>query len=304
MKSLLSCIVMTSSLRVLRYAAFSTSPSGGNPAGVVMDADGLDEATMQRIAADVGYSETAFLTARGLKPDGAIRVRYFSPETEVAFCGHATIAAGVALGEAQGPGRFPLITNVGPVLLTVNRADTGAQAATGDGAITATFESPPAGAEPLPEAHQDRLLATLGWSRADLNPRFPAMIGTAGNRHPVLVASHLDRLAHLDYDFPALTHLCREHDWTTIQLVVSLGDGRWRSRNPFPLGGVIEDPATGAAAAALAGYLRTLGAARAGDRLIIEQGVEMGRPSTIDTLIAATTALVTGTATRIPTSPA
>jgi PhzF family phenazine biosynthesis protein len=295
---------MTPSLSVLRYAAFSASPLGGNPAGVVLAADGLDDRTMQRIAADIGYSETAFLTARGLPPDGAIRVRYFSPETEVAFCGHATIATGVALGEAQGPGRYSLITNVGPVLLTVNRADTGAKAGTGDGIITTTFESPPASAEPLPESHQDGLLATLGWSRADLDPRFPAMIGTAGNRHPVLVASHLDRLADLDYDFPALAHLCRAHNWTTIQLVVSLGDGRWRSRNPFPLGGVVEDPATGAAAAALGGYLRALGKVRAGERLIIEQGIEMGRPSTIDILIAASAVLVTGTAAPIPASPA
>ena len=87
---------------VLRYAAFTADPSGGNPAGVVLDADGLDDATMQRIAADVGYSETAFVTPSG--DNGDLDVRYFSPLAEVPFCGHATIATGVAWGERHGPG--------------------------------------------------------------------------------------------------------------------------------------------------------------------------------------------------------
>ena len=78
---------------VLRYSAFTTDPSGGNPAGVVLDARGLSDAAMQRIAADVGYSETAFLVPRA---DGELDVRYFSPLAEVSFCGHATIAAMVA----------------------------------------------------------------------------------------------------------------------------------------------------------------------------------------------------------------
>ena len=284
---------------VQRYAAFSASPDGGNPAGVVLHAEGLDDSAMQQTAADIGYSETAFLTGRGLTPDGAIRVRYFSPKAEVAFCGHATIATGVALGEVGGPGEFPLLTNAGPVLLTVDRTGDGVDDEAGT--ITATFESPPAGAEALPEEHLDELLATLGWSRTDLDQRFPPMVATAGNRHPVLVARQLDRLAGLDYDVPTLAQLCHEHDWTTIQLVTPLADGCWRSRNPFPIGGVVEDPATGAAAAAFGGYLRALGRVQVGDRLVIEQGVEMGRPSTITILVGASTILVTGTAAAIPT---
>jgi predicted PhzF superfamily epimerase YddE/YHI9 len=64
------------STEVLRYTAFSADPAGGNPAGVVLDATGLDDAEMQRIAAKVGYSETAFLTA---EHDRNYRIRYFSP---------------------------------------------------------------------------------------------------------------------------------------------------------------------------------------------------------------------------------
>ena len=84
---------------VLRYAAFTDDPAGGNPAGVVLDAEGLDAAAMLAIAADVGYSETAFLRPRG---GGEYDVRYFSPLAEVPFCGHATIASGVALADAGG----------------------------------------------------------------------------------------------------------------------------------------------------------------------------------------------------------
>ena len=88
--------------KVERYSAFSDQPGGGNPAGVVLDATGLDADAMQAIATEVGYSETAFLVRR----DGpaAFAVRYFSPLAEVPFCGHATVATGVALARRDGPG--------------------------------------------------------------------------------------------------------------------------------------------------------------------------------------------------------
>ena len=78
---------------ILRYSAFTTDPAGGNPAGVVLDVAGASDAEMQKVAAEVGYSETAFLTSMG---GGVVDVRYFSPLAEVPFCGHATIASAVA----------------------------------------------------------------------------------------------------------------------------------------------------------------------------------------------------------------
>ena len=84
---------------ILRLAAFTDDPRGGNPAGVVIGTHLPDAAEMQRIAAEVGYSETAFLAG-----DGGTRwtVRYWSPAAEVPFCGHATIASAVALHERYG----------------------------------------------------------------------------------------------------------------------------------------------------------------------------------------------------------
>ena len=100
-----------------RYAAFSDDPAGGNPAGVVLDAAGLSPAQMQLIARRVGYSETAFVT--GPLAAAEIAVRYFAPEGEVDFCGHATIATAVAIGERIGVGTYTLATRVGPVDIAV-----------------------------------------------------------------------------------------------------------------------------------------------------------------------------------------
>src|SRR4051812_35815961 len=97
----------------LRYAAFTTDPAGGNPAGVVLDAGGLDDDAMQAIAADVGYSETAFVVPAAA--EGELDVRYFSPLAEVPFCGHATVAAAVAWAERHGLGRLALNTRAGRV---------------------------------------------------------------------------------------------------------------------------------------------------------------------------------------------
>ena len=96
-----------------RYAAFSDRPDGGNPAGVVLDAAGLSDVRMLAIAAELGYSETAFLSGSD--------IRYFSPLAEVPFCGHATIATAVALAERDGPGEVVLATASGTVPVTTRR---------------------------------------------------------------------------------------------------------------------------------------------------------------------------------------
>ncbi|TIV08139.1 MAG: PhzF family phenazine biosynthesis protein, partial [Mesorhizobium sp.] len=92
---------------ILRIAAFSNGNTGGNPAGVVIGEALPDTADMQRVAAEIGFSETAFAAPEG----DSWRVRYFSPESEVPFCGHATIALGAALVRKFGNGVFALILN-------------------------------------------------------------------------------------------------------------------------------------------------------------------------------------------------
>ncbi len=147
------------------------------------------------------------------------------------------------------------------------------------------------------------MLAALGWSSDDLDPGLPPAIGFRGNRHPVLVAGNLHRLATLSYDFVSLQRIGRAHDWVTVQLVAATGPGTWRARDPFPWGGVVEDPATGAAAAAFAGYLRSRRRAATGDTFVVKQGVEMGRFSRIEVELLERAALVSGHAVRISGVP-
>ncbi|GAA2764045.1 PhzF family phenazine biosynthesis isomerase [Streptomyces paradoxus] len=278
-------------MEILRYVAFSTDPEGGNPAGVVLDASGADDAAMLATAAEVGYSETAFAVEAC---DGSLNVRYFSPLAEVPFCGHATIATAVAHAERHGTGRLLLRTAAGLVTVTTDR--------TADGTLVATLVSVAPRTVPLDEADLAELLAILGWSAGDLDPALPPRVAFAGAWHPVIAAATRDRLADLDYDMPALTALMARRDWTTVDLVWRESPAVFHARNPFPPGGVTEDPATGAAAAAFGGYLRELELTSVPATLTIHQGTDMGRPSTITVTVPAdpgTGIGVTGAAVRL-----
>ncbi|MER5183080.1 PhzF family phenazine biosynthesis isomerase [Streptomyces sp. NPDC002896] len=255
---------------ILRYSAFTHDPAGGNPAGVVLDASGLDDAAMLTIAAEVGYSETAFVTGRD-EASRRFRVRYFSPLAEVAFCGHATVALAVALGERLGTGEIVLDTLAGeiPVATMVD----------GKGAVLATLTSVSTHSRPAATAELDAALKTLGWAPGDLDPALPPHVAFGGNDHLVLATASRERLADLDYDFDGLAEVMRRHGWTTVHLVWRESPERFHARDPFPVGGVVEDPATGAAAAAFGGYLRTVGLVTGPATIAIRQGEDMGRAS-------------------------
>jgi PhzF family phenazine biosynthesis protein len=272
---------------ILRYAAFTTDPAGGNPAGVVLDARGLDDAAMQAIAAEVGYSETAFLTAD--ETDGVRPIRYFSPKAEVPFCGHATVATAVALAERIGPGSVTFSTASGPVPVTVGKSADG---------LRATLTS----VEPYVEAVDDasEALDILGWRADELDPALPPYIAYGGARHLVLSASTRQRLADLEYDFDRLLRYMLERDLTTVQLVWRESASTFHVRDPFPVGGVVEDPATGAAAAAFGAYLRELGLVQPPALLTLYQGQDMGRPSQIQVELRADDTRVRVSGTAVP----
>ncbi|MFD4246614.1 PhzF family phenazine biosynthesis protein [Streptomyces sp. NPDC058525] len=261
---------------VLHYTAFSGDPAGGNPAGVVLDAAGLDDSAMLGIAAGLGYSETAFLTAPpeglGGEPGRSFTVRYFSPKAEVPFCGHATVATAVALGERIGPGEVLLATRAGTVPVSVTARD---------GLLRATLTSVEPHTEEIGADDLAEALAALDWPAADLDPAFPPRIAYAGARHLVLGAGTRARLADLSYDFARLEALMRRLDLTTVQLVWRAGPAEFHVRNPFPVGGVVEDPATGAAAAAFGAYARELGLVPQDAVLTLHQGADMGRPGVL-----------------------
>lgn len=281
---------------VLRYAAFSTDPSGGNPAGIVLDASGLSDHEMLAIAADVGFSETAFLTPPpadlDAPPGRGFKLRYFSPLAEVAFCGHATVATAVALGERIGPGDFVFSTPAGVVPVTVSQRD---------GVPYATLTSVEPHTSTVANDDLVEALAALGWAADELDPALHPAIANAGNDHLVVAAATRERLAALDYDFDRLKALMEKLGLTTVQLVWRESDTVFHVRDPFPVGGVVEDPATGAAAAALGAYLRDkrfVGADESA-QLTLHQGHDMGRPSLliVDLVAGDSRVRVSGAAT-------
>lgn len=277
-------------VEVLRYTAFSADPAGGNPAGVVLDASTLDDAAMLAVAAELGYSESAFLTA----PDGrgGHTVRYFSPKAEVPFCGHATVAAAIALAERDGPGDLVFSTPAGTVPVTVARE--------GD-ELRATLTSVEPHITDIAPEDLTETLAALDWPATELDPALPPRIAYAGARHLVLAAATRERLADLSYDFARLETLMHRLGLTTVQLVWRESGTVFHVRDPFPVGGVVEDPATGAAAAAFGAYARELGLAPHDAVLTLHQGADMGRPGTLTVELRPgdTRIRVTGTGTRI-----
>jgi len=252
-----------------RLSAFTNDPAGGNPAGVWVGNELPDAATMQRIAADVGASETAFVApATGTDRE----VRYFSPELEISFCGHATIATGVVLGTTEGEGTYRLATSIGEVPVTARIRN---------GKAEASLVSVDTQHKSVPGELLDEALTALGWSGDDLDRSIAPAVAYAGAWHLVLAVAKADRLADLDYDFEKLKALMLRENLTTLQLVWREEEFLFHSRNPFPIGGIVEDPATGAAAAALGGYLRDAGIISTPATFHIRQGEAMGRPSRI-----------------------
>ncbi|HEX6693117.1 MAG TPA: PhzF family phenazine biosynthesis protein [Longimicrobiales bacterium] len=265
---------------LFRLAAFTTTPDGGNPAGVWIGEALPDAATMLRIAGDVGFSETAFIAPVSGKNR---TVRYYSPAAEVPFCGHATIAAGVLLGGRDGDGRYDLESAVGSIAVEVR--DRG-------GMREAALTSVPPRQKPAGDTLLAPTLQCLGWDADDLDPQIPPVVAFAGSWHLVLAARFAARLDTLDYDFDTLRAIMLGDELTTIQLVWRENPTVFHSRNPFPVGGIVEDPATGAAAAALGGYLRDAGLIEPPVSILIRQGEAMGRPSRITVEIPATGGIV------------
>jgi PhzF family phenazine biosynthesis protein len=251
-------------LSLQRIAAFSDGASGGNPAGVVLCEALPGAADMQAFAAELGYSETVFAAPES----GGWRTRYFSPAAEVAFCGHATIALGIALGAQHGLGIFSLYLN--QARITVEALGTPA-------APAAALQSPPTRSRPADEPLVAEALSLFGLGLTDLDPRMPPAMAHAGADHLVLALRTRGQLAAMRYDFDSGRALARREGIGTFSLVHAEDQQRFHVRNPFPIGGVYEDPATGAAAAALAGYLRDL-AWPHGGRIMIAQGDDMGVP--------------------------
>jgi PhzF family phenazine biosynthesis protein len=195
------------------------------------------------------------------------------------------------LGETEGDGTYRLATAVGEVSITVH-----SQGGVREASLT-SVEPKNTGAS---DVLVNEALCALGWQFSDVDGSIPPARVYAGAWHLVLAIKDPHRLAKLNYDFERLKALMLREGLTTLQLVWRESTNVFHSRNPFPVGGVVEDPATGAAAAALGGYLREAELIAVPATIFIRQGEAMGRPSRLTVEIPATGGIVVrGTAVPI-----
>ena len=175
---------------VKRVAAFSQGDIGGNPAGVVLLNEPATEVDMARLAAEVGYSETALAVSQD-ETGRNWRVRYFSPESEVPFCGHATIALGVVLGQHTGPGTFALTLNDASITVEADASDKG---------MVATLTSPPTNSQAIGDEALSDVLSLFGLNKVDLDNRLPPARIHGGADHILLPLKARSQLAEMSYD--------------------------------------------------------------------------------------------------------
>jgi len=262
-------------MSLIRIAAFSDGDIGGNPAGVYISDELPSTSEMQAIAAEVGYSETVF--AKPLSDDisSGFRVRYFSPESEVPFCGHATIALGAALAMQHGAGIFKL---------KLNETDITVEGIVDEATYSSALQSPSTHSKPAEQALIDDALALFSYSQNDLNPKIPPAFANGGANHLIIGLNSREALSAMDYDLNAGREFMNNSDLVTVMFAYAETPQFFHTRNPFASGGVFEDPATGAATAAFAGYLRDLrwpNYVENKNEINIVQGEDMGARSLI-----------------------
>ena len=243
--------------RYLVADVFTATPLEGNQLAVFPDGRGLDGDLMQRTARELNLSETVFV----LPPehDGDVRVRIFTPASELPFAGHPVLGSAFVLGQATGAAKVILETAAGPVPVELERD--------GDRIAFGRMEQPIPVAEPY--EHAAELLAALGVRQSGL----PVEAYRNGPRHVYVELASEAEVAGLRPDQRALAEL-------EIGANAFAGRGRaWKTRMFAPFHGVPEDPATGSAAGPLAVHLARHGRIAFGDEIEIRQGEEIGRPS-------------------------
>jgi trans-2,3-dihydro-3-hydroxyanthranilate isomerase len=236
---------------------FTRTPLTGNQLAVFTDARGLDGETMQALTLELGFSESVFVLPA--EQGGTARIRIFNPREEMPFAGHPVLGTAFVLGAPLQRGVVELETGVGIVSVVLERDEGGAIA-------FGRMRQP----VPTVEAADERaVLAALGVPRSEL----PVELYDNGARHVVVVLESEAALAALRPGGDAVAAL----GVTGLNAIVG-SDGSWRSRM-FWEGG--EDAATGSAAGPVACHLARHGAVGWGEEIVIVQGVEMGRPSTL-----------------------
>lgn len=271
---------MSREYHLFQVDAFTTVPFSGNPAGVVLDAEGLDASRMQMIARELGNPETAFVFGPS-KDDHDVAIRFFSPRTEVPICGHATIAAHYVLAHlgrsAEGLIRQHSPAGIREVIVSRRRD--------GDWAIRMR-QGRPAFEPPLRHAIVARILDAVCAGAAALAP-YPVQIVSTGHSKVMIGLRGIDALSSLRPDPDALTAISRDigsNGFHFFVLTNGASQPLTECRMFAPAVGILEDPVTGNANGPLGAYLvRNNLVAHNGHELTFwsSQGVAMGRPGRV-----------------------
>lgn len=258
---------------------FTTERFGGNPLAVLPDARGLSDAAMQAIAKEFNLSETTFVLPPA-DPAHKARVRIFTPAVEMPFAGHPNVGTAHVLAsvDVSGVDHYVFEELAGPVRVDIIRDALGAVSATRVAA-------------PLPlslgrTVPPTTVAACAGLATSDvMTGAHQPVVASVGAGFVIAEVTDAAALARAAPDLAAFRQAAEATPGMqlrfSLHLYTRLGPDRYRARMFGPLGGVLEDPATGSANAALAALLRSLSPGDSVARYAIEQGIEMGRPSLI-----------------------
>ena len=269
-----------------RYAildVFADTPLEGNPLAVVSDCDGLDQQRMQRIACEFNLSETVFVLPAENSVHSA-RIRIFTPAHEMPFAGHPTVGTAVLIGLLRGrdaPGQPEMVVvleeEVGTVRCGVFLRS--------ENVAHAIFDLPRLPEPMRRELDRDAVAGALGLASSEIGfENHLPVVYSAGFPYRIVPVRDLDTLAKAAPN-PSLWPAAFGElpNSTYVYCRQSAHHQRdFRARMFAPMAGIVEDPATGSAVAALAGVIHKFDGLRPGShRFVIEQGIEMGRPSLI-----------------------
>ncbi len=265
-----------------RYDAFTTEPGRGNPAGVVLETEGLTEEQMQAIAKRAAYSETAFVFPSD-KAD--LRLRYFTPGAEVPLCGHATVGSLYALCEKGliAEGELTIETGAGILPISVVRKDGRVQI----GMTQAAYREKPF------RGDKAALAQAIGLEEADLDERYPIVYGYTGLWTVALPVKNLESFAKMKADNLRFPSILTDEPYASVHpfCLETVYEGAMIHARHFssPRNNIGEDPVTGTASGVMGAYYKRHVAEDPGRELLVvnEQGLEIGKDGIVETLVPA-----------------
>jgi len=283
-------------IQVCHYDAFSNVPNKGNPAGVVLDGENLNEEQMREVAEKVGFNETAFPLASD-KAD--LRLRYFTPGHEINLCGHATIASIYALktkGQLGDKTDLTIETKAGilPVKIAAMEKDQ----------LYITMR------QAAPEFREFKgslsaLAHSMGIEKEDMETDLPTLYGSTGTWTLLVPIKSLAACKRMKPDNKLFPDILQEMSRASVHpfcLETYDADAHMHARHfSSPFSGTVEDPVTGTASGVMGAYYARYIAKKpaAPLNLLIEQGQEIQRDGRVRVAVHGETIEITGNAVHV-----